>query len=162
MRFEIRPFKELFESGEFQAMFFQAFGYSYDKDPFAPSDAPPPDKIGLLFDGTVKVSFLTFRCEDDIVLLIDLGHLKTAPENRQFVYFFRIVEEFRNMGFASVVAEVPVTGIASIINCLSVGFQIAGCRQVGEKLFVQLVNHMKSPIESKAIKMDSGMSGQIH
>ncbi len=151
MRFEIKPFEALLENGVFQKMFHEAFGFPYEKGFSSSSGEPKPGEVGLLFDNDSQVSFFSFKREKDYVLLIEMGHLKAAAENRYAAYFIGIVEKLHELGYQNVGTEIPSTGRAAIISCLSIGFEIIGCRRTERKLLVEL-NHRKMDFVTSGTK----------
>jgi len=158
MKFEIKPFAALFESGEFQEMFEEAFGCTYAKKLASSYDEFKPEEIGLLFDNSTKVSFFSFKREKDFVFLIELGYLQAAAKHLRYSYFISIVEALHELGFQDVGTCLPVIDRRGIINCLSIGFDIIGCRQTERNLQVQLDHSATNFIPSKSIYLKTNFT----
>lgn len=165
MKFEIRTLNELLKNGEFPKMFYEAFGVAYNNSFSSASTEPQAEEVGLLYDNGVKVCFFSFKREANHVLIIDLGLLKAAAANRRYAYLFRIIEELHNIGFHDVGIEIITTTQHSIIDCLSLGFEIIGCRRAGRKLLLQLNHHNETNI-STHVSFQAGTnfptSGTMH
>jgi hypothetical protein len=151
MRFEFNPFNESLKNGEFQEMFQEAFGFACAEGFSSSNREPQPEWVGRLFDNGVLVSFFSFKREKDFVLMIELGHLNIAAENRYATYFIEIIKKFHDLGYQNVVTEIPSTNRPGIISCLSIGFEIVGFRQTERKLLVQL-NHTDMDLVTSGTK----------